>query len=138
MKPGAEKVQRGFWQGHPLHQGSPCCGESCLEIVSSLCKLLPQGGKPEVPFGCCSRLLQPSQLWCVLSGSQIHFPQTVSFGSQRAGNARGYDRLLLNSTILPLGTRCLCLLFFLAAQSKKGTEKKKVLFLTKLELLFIS
>ena len=65
----------------------------------------------------------------------MHFPQTVSFGSQCVGNAYGYDDLLSNRTILVLGARCLCLLFFLAAQSKKGTEKR-VLFLTQLELLF--
>lgn len=72
----------------------------------------------------------------MLSGSRMHFPQRVSFGSQRVGNAYGYDDLLSNSTVLLLGTRCLCLLVFLAAQSKKGTEKKRVLSLTQLELLY--
>lgn len=105
----AEKVQRGFWKSHPLNQGTSCCGESYfLAIVSSLRKLLLRAWKPEVPFGCCSRLLQPSQLWGVLSGSLMQFPQTASFGSQHVGNAYDYDDLLSNSTVLLLGTRCFC------------------------------
>lgn len=45
----------------------------------------------------------------------------------KLGNAYGYDDLLSKSPVFLLGTRCLCLLCSLAAQSKKGTKKKKVL-----------
>lgn len=108
----------------------------CFGIVGSLHKLLPWVGKPQVRSGCCSRFLQLSQPRGVLSASKMHFPQTVSFGSQCVGNACDYDNLLSDSAVLLLGTRHLCLLFFLAAHSKKRTEKKSVVFLSQLELFF--
>lgn len=68
-----------------------------MEMVSSLHKPLLRAGKPEIPSGCCSRLLQPSQLESVFilkgfyPGDLVCF--SISLGTPLPSAARLAPRL---------------------------------------------
>lgn len=97
------------------------CTNSCSELGSLKFPLAAAAGSCSHPS---------SAVCCLVPECTFHrqFPLVA-----KLGNAYGYDDLLSKSTVL--GTKCLRLLYPLAAQSKKGTKKKKF-FLIQLESFF--
>lgn len=120
LNPLAEEAQRGFWQSHPLNEGTSCCGRAASWKWSAQFSSPDGSWEPDVPSGCCSSPAVPA------SSSTV--PQAVLFGGQHTGNSYGCENFVQQCSAtfriqIPLfGSTC----------SVAGKS-----FLTQLELLLI-